>query len=151
MPDKAARALIICMMAGLLALVDRSAFAAPRSKATLYLLNQQIEAGCESGAGRFHHQGVFEVDLNGDGKLDLVLSHQGLHCKGRLERSSLCGAQFCTILVYYRRGQLLKKQDEFLGYILSFRPSPEPVFDIAEMNGRVAQWHPRSDGSPWLH
>nr|WP_319516007.1 hypothetical protein [uncultured Cohaesibacter sp.] len=148
---KAAHAFVICMVAGLIAIVGHKAFAAPHSKATRYLINQQIEVGCASGAGRFHHQGVYEVDLNGDGNLDLVLSHQGLHCKEGMERSSLCGAQFCTILVYYRRGKLLKKQDEFLGYILSFRPTPEPIFDIAEMSGTVAQWRPRSGKSPKLH
>ena len=117
------------------------------TNATNYLLKQQTKAGCENSKGRFDHTGVYEVDLNGDNKLDLVLSHQGLSCQGEMAMSSFCGAQFCTILVYYREGKLLKKRDEFLGYILSFRGSPEPVFDIAEINGTVTHWTPRRQSS----
>nr|WP_321483831.1 hypothetical protein [uncultured Cohaesibacter sp.] len=136
------------MTASLLLFWTSGASASLYSKATHYLIDQQIKAGCVDGVGRFDHKGVFEVDLNGDGKLDLVLSHQGLHCADTMARSSKCDVQFCSILVYFRQGKLLKKQDEFVGYILSFRAVPEPVFDIAEIDGTVTQWHPRASHTP---
>nr|WP_321526494.1 hypothetical protein [uncultured Cohaesibacter sp.] len=118
------------------------------TNATLYLIKQQIKEGCDGGSGTFDFKGVYEVDLDGDGHLDLVLSHQGLSCDREMPMSSLCGAQFCSILIYYREGRLLKKRDEILGYILSYSRKPEPLFDIAQMDGSVSQWRPRRDPQP---
>ena len=122
--------------------------ASPYSKATRFLIDQQIKAGCDKRPGRFSHKGIFEIDLDGDKRLDLVLSHQGLHCEGNMGKSRLCGEQFCTILIYYRHGKQLEKKDEMNGYILSSRSSPEPVFDIATKSLSVLQWWPRRQVGP---
>nr|WP_321458201.1 hypothetical protein [uncultured Cohaesibacter sp.] len=128
--------------------MPQRANAAPYTNATRYLLKQQIKAGCDGKAGKFDHKGIYEVDLDGDGHLDLVLSHQGLACNRAATASSFCGAQFCSILIYHRQGKLLKKQDEFLGYILSFKAKPKPVFDIAHEGNIVRQWRPRTQDKP---
>lgn len=77
------------------------------SNATSYLLKEQIAAGCD-GPGTFDPAFVFERDLTGDGKADLLLSHEGIDCKTTpTGRSNSCGMAACNIIVYVRQGSLL--------------------------------------------
>ena len=90
------------------------AAALPFSKATQYLIKQEIQNGCQDGKGTIAEQGVIERDLNGDGGLDLILSHEAISCAGTSFRSLLCGMQVCTIQFYVRQDGLLQLVEEFL-------------------------------------
>ena len=101
------------------------------SKAADYLVDQQISEACDGSAGHINPAYVVERDLTGDGKADLVISHEGITCAtGR--RSGFCGAQACSFYVYVRRGALLKLAEEYLGAQVSVGPGDEPpIFWIA--------------------
>ena len=94
--------------------------AAARSKAADYLVAEQIAQACGDGRGRIDPGAVIERDLTGDGKADLVISHEGITC-GNGGRSSFCGAQVCAVNTYVRRGALLVLAREMLGAGVSVR------------------------------
>ena len=137
----------VCRAAGLAALVVACTLctspALAMSNATRYLIHEQTVAGCDGHPGSFGGSGVYEVDLDGDGHDDLVLSHQGLSCEGPMPSSLFCGAQVCSILVYYREGGLLRLRDEFLGRIVGFQPGNRPEFKIMNHGGATRTWLPR--------
>lgn len=86
------------------------------SQAANYLAKQQVIIGCNGTSGVFAQ--IWETDINSDGKLDLILDHANIHCDNG-ERSANCGASgACEILVYVRKGSLLKPATE-LSNILS--------------------------------
>lgn len=107
-------------------LTGSTAKAASYSKAAQYLIAQEVSAGCPSG-GRFRAAGAVERDLNGDGRKDLLLSHDQLICKGSNKISKRCGMQVCTVKVYLRQGPLLKQKMDFLGGGVTVGPTIEPV------------------------
>jgi hypothetical protein len=96
------------------------------SKAAKYLIAQEVAAGCASG-GRLASAGAIERDLNGDGRKDLLLSHDRLQCKGSSKISRRCGMQVCTVKIYLRQGQLLKQKMDFLGGGVTVGPTDVPV------------------------
>ncbi|MBN9671553.1 hypothetical protein [Roseibium aggregatum] len=112
------------------------------SKATQYLMQQAIADGCGGRAGSFGSDGVFEADLNGDGRDDLVLSHQGITCSGKPGTSLECGMQVCSIKVYIRKGGLLQLEEEFLGRIAGVTWIPELSFKIMSHGGQISDWRP---------
>ncbi len=112
------------------------------SKAARYLIDQEIAEGCDGRSGTFGADGIFEVDLTGDGKKDLVLAHQAITCDGGLAMSLYCGMQVCSIKVYHRKGALLVLHEEFLGRILDFTPSPKPAFTVMSHGGATTKWRP---------
>ena len=61
--------------------------------------------------------GIYEGDVNGDGKRDLIIDESGMDCLGPSRISGNCGASSCLKTVYIRRGSLLKEvygaMDEF--------------------------------------
>lgn len=81
--------------------------AAARSKAAEYLIAEQIADACDGKPGTIDPRAVIERDLTGDGNADLIISHDGITC-GRGGRSGLCGMQVCSVMIYVRRGPLLK-------------------------------------------
>jgi hypothetical protein len=84
------------------------------SQAAAYLARQQVNIGCDGTSGVFTQ--IWETDVNGDGKLDLILDHAKIACDNG-ERSSNCGASgVCEILVYVRKGNLLKLATEGVAY-----------------------------------
>lgn len=91
----------------------RDGEARSRSKGADYLVREQIAEAC-NGQGKIDPAAVIERDLTGDGKDDLVISHEGITCAGG-GRSSFCGAQLCSVNIYVRRGALLKLEREMLG------------------------------------
>lgn len=75
------------------------------SQAAEYLARQQVNIGCDGTPGVFAQ--IWETDINGDGKLDLILDHANIACDNS-ERSGNCGAGgVCEILAYIRKGNLL--------------------------------------------
>lgn len=116
--------------------------AVARSKAADYLIAEQIREGCLDGRGTFDERGIYEIDLNGDGRDDLLLAHEALECEGAMSRSLFCGAQVCSILVYIRDGALLKQKDEALGLIVEHDPGPPPAFKIMNHGGSTTVWTP---------
>ncbi|WP_299413203.1 hypothetical protein [uncultured Sulfitobacter sp.] len=96
------------------------------SKAAQYLIAKEIRAGCPAG-GRFAAAGAVERDLNGDGRKDLILSHDRLSCKGGSSISKSCGMQVCTVKIYLRQGKLLRQKMDFLGGGVTLGPTNVPV------------------------
>lgn len=111
-----------------------------RSKAAEFLLNEQIAQTCEGGQGGFDDSAVIERDLDGDGRDDLILNHHGLGCADFAARR--CGTQFCSALIYLRRGELLQFETEYLvseGFTVSNHAIP------------VLSWYGRiGEGERWV-
>ena len=101
-------------------LVLLSAPASARSAAAEYLVRKQIAEACEGKQGKIDPAAVIERDLTGDGKADLVTSHQGIICADRT-RGGFCGAQLCSVNIYVRRGALLELEHEMLGVNVSVK------------------------------
>lgn len=91
-----------------------------------HLTAQEVAAGCPLG-GRFAFAGAVERDLNGDGRKDLVLSHDRLTCRGSNKISSYCGMQVCTVKIFLRQGKLLKQKMDFLAGGITLGPTNVPV------------------------
>ena len=84
------------------------------SNAADYVADQQAAQGCRGGIGTFSQ--LWETDLTGDGRPDLVIDHANLRC-GSGESSELCGASTCEAAIYVRKGQLLKRAFSIYGSI----------------------------------
>ena len=102
--------------------------AAQSSNAARYLQGEAIAEACGGGTGSLDPKGLIERDLDGDGEVDLVISHEWIECTsgGQFGRSLNCGMQVCTVLIYLRRGQLLQLTDEFLGGGVEVGPGQIP-------------------------
>jgi hypothetical protein len=85
-----------------------------RSKAAQYLVREQIAEACDGKHGKIDPGAVIERDLTGDGRDDLIISHEGITC-GNGERGGSCGMQVCSVMIYIRRGALLVLAREMLG------------------------------------
>jgi len=83
------------------------------SNAAAYVLNQEISSAC-GGSGSISPGSFIEKDLTGDGRLDLLVAHEGVSCSSG-GRSGFCGAQVCSVNLYVREGDLLKSKGQFLG------------------------------------
>ncbi|MFK7761962.1 MAG: hypothetical protein AB8B62_01765 [Roseobacter sp.] len=95
-----------------------------------FLAEEQIAIGCQSGKGTLTPDGLREVDLNNDGRLDLILDHAGMVCDGTgmFARSTYCGVQVCSIYFYIRdENGLLVFNDEVLGLIDTISDAKLPV------------------------
>lgn len=116
------------------------------SKAADYLLNQELIEACQGRGGRIRFEGFIERDLTGDGRKDLIISHDAIECNGDFRRSPFCGAQVCTIKIYVRRGKLLKLEEEFLALISSIGAGPVPVISLYFHGGGQGQlrWNGRA-------
>ncbi len=117
--------------------------ASARSKAAQWLVKEEIAAACENGRGSIDPSGVIERDLNGDGRADLIISHDAIHC-GR-DRSDFCGMQVCTVLFYIRRGDLLVKVQEMLGANVEVRSGRVPAIFLSAHGGGggAVRWNGR--------
>ena len=98
-----------------------------RSNAAEYLIREEIAAACDGGAGSIDPTAVIERDLTGDGRADLIISHEGIRCAGE-GRSIFCGLQVCSVKVYVRRGQLLDPEvEDLLGMTVTVGDGAVPV------------------------
>lgn len=118
---------VILLMAAVLAVAGQ---AEARSKAAQYLVDQQISDACNGGEGSIAESGLVERDLTGDGRDDLIIDHAGIQCDGA-GMSGFCGAQVCSLLIYVRRGDLLKLEVDSLGTVLEISNDPVPVLSVA--------------------
>lgn len=96
----------------ILAVLPNAAWAG--SKAADYLVAEEIAGACDGKKGQIDPAAVIERDLTGDGKADLIVSHDGIKCADGA-RSSACGMQVCLVKLYVRRGPLLKLSLDMLG------------------------------------
>ena len=104
------------------------------SAATRWLMAQQIEQGCD-GAGRFEG-GVYQRDLTGDGRRDLILSHDGIVCDGDFARSGFCGAQVCSALFYVGAPDgTLRQVDEVISLVGAISNDALPVIEMYSHGG----------------
>ena len=78
------------------------------------------------GGGRFTSGTVIERDLTGNGRNDLILSHEGITCADGT-RSIYCGMQVCSVLLYVREGGLLVEKASILGGGVTVSNATPPV------------------------
>lgn len=119
---------------------------AARSKAAAYLIRQEIEAACDGKPGKIDPAAAIERDLTGDGKADLIISHEGITCQGR-GRSLNCGMQVCSVNVYVRDGALLKPVvDDLLAMQVKVGDGAIPSIHMLAHGGRphVMKWNGRT-------
>ena len=121
---------------------------AQSSNAAAYLMDQEVRAAC-NGAGRIAPEAFIERDLTGDGRDDLIVAHEGITCSnGR--RSGYCGMQVCSVHIYVREGDLLRRKVEVLGGGLSVGKGAVPRISMHAHGGaqRQMQWNGRSFAAP---
>jgi hypothetical protein len=108
---------------------------AGRSKAAAYLVREQIAEACDGKAGTIDPASVIERDLTGDGKRDLVISHDGITCADG-GNSTACGMQVCSVMIYVRRGALLEPVvDDLLGADVTVGEGTVPVIRLRAHGG----------------
>ncbi len=115
----------------------------PRSKAADYLVREQIADACEAKGGKIDPAAVIERDLTGDGKADLIISHDGISCSGG-GRSTACGMQVCAVKIYVRDGALLKLAvGDLLGTAVKVGDGAVPTIEwrIHGGSGRMTKWN----------
>jgi len=118
---------------------------AARSKAAEFLVAEQIVDACNGKPGTIDPRAVIERDLTGDGKVDLIVSHDGITC-GRNGRSGLCGVQVCSVMIYVRHGPLLKLAvGDLLGMKLTVDDGKVPTIRLYAHGGtqRSMKWNGR--------
>jgi hypothetical protein len=103
-------------------------------------VEEQIAAACDGRPGSIDPAGVVERDLDGDGRTDLVLSHEHIDCQGQPARSIFCGTQVCSLLFYVRRGDLLQPAGEILGSLGPISDNEVPVITTYGHGGGQALW-----------
>lgn len=106
---------------------------AQSSNAARYLMNEEVSAAC-GGGGQISPQYFVERDLTGDGKLDLIVGHEGIRCSSG-GRSGFCGAQACSIHIYVRVGALLQKKTDLLGIGLAVGDGSTPTINFHAHGG----------------
>ena len=112
------------------------------SAAAQWLVDEAIREGCE-GRGSFSQEGIRIIDLDGDARDDLILSHDAITCEGgSLGRSAFCGAQVCQNDIFMRRGALLEPAEGFLGLITAIEGGRRPIIHFYGHGGRegTARW-----------
>lgn len=110
------------------------------SNAARYLAEEEIAGACESGAGSFDPAGIIERDLDGDGRADLILSHEHITCQGPQSRSLACGMQVCSVLFFVRRGELLQPAGQILGGGVTVGGGGVPTVETHGHGGGQALW-----------
>lgn len=116
------------------------------SAAARFLIDEAVAEGCPSG-GSMDTSRVVERDLDGDGRADLILSHEWVTCTGGGSSiSGLCGMQVCTTYIYLRRGDLLVEQASFLNSVVSVGDGPRPAITLRSHGGATGtiRWDGRS-------
>jgi hypothetical protein len=120
---------------------------AARSRAAEFLVREQVSEACDGMEGKIDPGAVIERDLTGDGKADLIISHEGISCTGGApwRRSSFCGAQVCPVNIYIRHGALLKLELEMLGASIEVGDDRIPAIHVYAQGGAAdtLRWNGR--------
>jgi len=106
------------------------------SNAANWLVNQAISEGCEGLGGTMHPRGLFIVDLDIDGRDDLILSHDGIECGPRKTKSNSCGIKVCETFIYLRRGGILDQAGSFVGTVTNISDNTPPRFTFSDHSQR---------------
>lgn len=110
------------------------------SAAARYLADQEIAAACDGRPGSFDPAGLVERDIDGDGRDDLILSHEHIACQGGPSRSLYCGMQVCSLQFYVRRGDLLQPAGEVAGSLGPVTDNAVPFVTTYGHGGGQALW-----------
>jgi len=88
--------------------------AAAKNLSAKTILKKEIREACGKAGGRLGRGAVIRKDLTGDGRRDLIVSHENIACRGG-QRSGHCGAQVCSVNFYVRRAGGYRLNTEKLG------------------------------------
>ena len=117
-----------------------------RSKAAAYLIGQELAKACDGlgGGGRIDDEAVIERDLTGNGKADLIIDHGGIQCSGE-QRSGYCGIRACSVLIYVRKGRLLKLAEEILSIGVTVGKGRRPGIELVghSFQSTTIRWNGR--------
>lgn len=113
------------------------------SRAAEYLIAEAGKEACSTGDGRLPKGGAEEIDLNGDGKRDLIIDGNAIMCAKGYPIGCAHDA-VCSVDLYVREGPLLVQKEGFLarGYSVG-RGEPPRI----RLNGRDGDYTARWDGS----
>ena len=120
-----------------LTMLPQAAFAA--SKASQYLMREQIAEACATKKGKFLPVGIEERDLTGDGRRDLILDHGAIQCSDG-SRSLFCGAAMCSINFYVGDSKgLLRKKLEVLSIGATVKGGEPPEIELINHRGMTSR------------
>ena len=85
----------------------------------------QIARACGGEAGAFDPQGVFHMDLTGDGQADLLLNHAYVDCDGA--RPATCETGACAVSIFVHRDGGLRLSGEWDSVGVHVVPQSPPV------------------------
>lgn len=111
---------------------------AQESNAARWILNEQVSEGCSTGQGSFSPDSFVEIDLTGDGRDDLFVSHSGLRCASG--RPLFCGAANCSFTIYVREGQLLVPRVTVSAVEPRIVPGNPPYVQAAALPNGLFNW-----------
>ena len=101
------------------------------------IIKKQIREACGKRGGRMRKGGAIHRDLTGDGKTDLIISHEAIACRSN-QRSGFCGAQVCSVNIFVSRKGRLRLAKETLGGGVKVGRGKRPVIKMAAGMGRTA-------------
>jgi hypothetical protein len=109
---------------------------------TREVLMREIAEACEGARGKIAREGAIERDLDGDGRDDLIVSHEYIDCGdgGMFGRSLYCGMQVCSVNVYMRGPDGLVLELETLGGGVEVGPGPMPTVRMYQHGGGEASF-----------
>lgn len=97
------------------------------SNAAKWLVGEAVKDACPSGKGEIDPQGLRVIDLDADGKDDLIIHHEWIVCGPTGTKASTCGNAACEIDLFLRRGQLLTKSTTYMGIGLEIDGQSPPT------------------------
>jgi len=109
-------------------LVGLTIFASPTAAKNLpakTIVKTEIMEACGKAGGRLARGAVIRKDVTGDGRRDLIISHERIICRGG-QRSGHCGAQVCSVNFYVRRARGYRLNTGKLGIRVSVGKGKRP-------------------------
>ncbi|MGR3501316.1 hypothetical protein [Pseudaestuariivita sp.] len=107
-------------------------------------INAAIASGCGAAPGHFM-DGVYNTDLDGDGRADLIIDHSGLRCAGAAPYSALCGRSVCRTTLFLRRDAELVPRMVQYGVVLDVPGTPRARITLERASGypSYVEWNGR--------
>ena len=133
----------------LLALAVSTAAAEVRAETVREIVAREVADACGGAPGKLARDGLIARDLDGDGREDLIVSHEWITCAeggGMGGRSLFCGMQVCSVNIYVARGSGLVPEREMLGGGVRVGPGARPEITMYAHGGSEGSF--RLDPAP---